>query len=60
MPNDGESWDYPAPKWVLSLYWLAKVLHPDLFQDVDVQKIADEFYGKWYGIDPGKVTYRGS
>jgi len=59
MPNDGESWDYPAPKWVLGLYWLAKILHPDLFQDVYIQKIADEFYERWYGIDPGKVTIVG-
>lgn len=59
MPNDGESWDYPAPKWVLGLYWLAKVLHPELFGDLDVRAKADDFYQKWYGIDPNKVEITG-
>ncbi len=50
MPNDGESWDYPAPKWILGLYWLAKVLHPELFSDVDVKAKANEFYREFYGV----------
>ncbi|AIU70673.1 iron-siderophore ABC transporter substrate-binding protein [Thermococcus eurythermalis] len=59
MPNDGESWDYPAPKWVLGLYWLAKVLHPELFSDLDVKAKADEFYERWYGINPSDVNIVG-
>ncbi|CAI1493455.1 ABC-type Fe3+-hydroxamate transport system, periplasmic component [Thermococcus nautili] len=59
MPNDGESWDYPAPKWVLGLYWTAKILHPELFEDIDVKSIAYEFYERWYGLDPKKVRIVG-
>ncbi|AHF79483.1 ABC transporter substrate-binding protein [Thermococcus paralvinellae] len=59
MPNDGESWDYPAPKWILGLYWTAKVLHPDLFKDLNIKKKADEFYQKFFGISIDKVKIVG-
>ncbi|NJE62238.1 ABC transporter substrate-binding protein [Thermococcus sp. 21S7] len=59
MPNDGESWDYPAPKWILGLYWTAKVLHPELFTDLDVRKEASDFYERFFGIGITEVPLVG-
>ncbi len=58
LPNDGESWDF-GPKWVLGLYWMAKLFHPGLFKDLNVTAKADQFYREFYGIDPSKVTITG-
>jgi iron complex transport system substrate-binding protein len=55
MPNDGESWDYPAPKWILGLDWTAKLLHPELFATLSVKEKAAELYKKFYNIDIPKV-----
>jgi len=59
MPNDGESWDYPAPKWILGLYWTAKVLHPELFSDLDIEKEANDLYERFYGLSIEDVTIVG-
>ncbi len=59
MPNDGESWDYPAPKWILGVYWTAKILHPDLFPTLNVKEEAANFYKKFYGVDIGNVKIVG-
>ncbi|ACJ15781.1 ABC-type iron(III)-siderophore transport system, periplasmic component [Thermococcus onnurineus NA1] len=59
MPNDGESWDYPAPKWILGLYWTAKVLHPELFSDLDIMKEANDFYERFFGISINDVSLVG-
>ena len=59
MPNDGESWDYPAPKWILGLDWMAKLLQPELFTSLNVKLKAAELYKKFYGIDISKVRIIG-
>jgi iron complex transport system substrate-binding protein len=59
MPNDGESWDYPAPKWVLGLSWTAKTLHPQLFEDMDLKKQADAFYQKFFDVSLDEVQIVG-
>ncbi len=59
MPNDGESWDYPAPKWILGLYWTAKVLHPDHFKEMDTKEEANEFYKRFFNTDISKVKIVG-
>ena len=50
MPNDGESWDYPAPKWILGLSWTAKVVQPELFEDLDLHQQADDFYQRFFNV----------
>jgi iron complex transport system substrate-binding protein len=50
MPNDGESWDYPAPKWILGLSWTAKVVQPALFEDLDLHQQADDFYQRFFNV----------
>jgi len=58
MPNDGESWDF-GPKWVLGLYWMAKLFHPGLFPDLNVTAKADQLYSEFYGINPKEVKIVG-
>lgn len=49
FPSNIGWWDYPAPHCVLGLVWMAKTLYPDRFRDVDMVKVADEFYRKYLG-----------
>lgn len=53
---------YKAPKWstwsprlAIIALWMAMKTYPDSFRDVDLQKTADEFYIKVYGIHYSKV-----
>ncbi len=59
MPNDGESWDYPAPKWILGLYWMAKTIHPEIFGSLNVKEEAANFYKKFYNLDIDKIKIVG-
>jgi iron complex transport system substrate-binding protein len=49
FPSNIGWWDYPAPHCVLGAVWAAKMLYPDRFRDVDMVRIADEFYKKYMG-----------
>ncbi|QDR79875.1 ABC transporter substrate-binding protein [Sporomusa termitida] len=42
-------WDYPAPHHVLGIVWAAKTLHPEKFADIDLTRLADEFYTEFLG-----------
>ncbi|HWR06585.1 ABC transporter substrate-binding protein [Sporomusa sp.] len=42
-------WDYPAPRHVLGTIWAAKTLYPEKFSDIDMTKVADEFYSEFLG-----------
>ncbi|MFU8653231.1 ABC transporter substrate-binding protein [Methanotorris formicicus] len=59
VPNDGENWIDPCPKWILGLYWTAKVLHPEEFKDLNIKTKADEFYKKFFGLSVDKVNITG-
>jgi iron complex transport system substrate-binding protein len=49
FPSNIGWWDYPAPHCVLGVVWAAKTLYPERFTDLDMLKIADEFYKKYLG-----------
>lgn len=49
FPSNICEWDSPSPQTALGLEWLAKTLHPDLFEEIDVVADADSFYEKFYG-----------
>lgn len=49
FPSNIGWWDWPAPHCVLGVVWSAKTLYPQRFADVDMVKIADEFYAKYLG-----------
>jgi iron complex transport system substrate-binding protein len=40
-------WD-TGQQMILQLMWLAKLLHPDQFQDIDMAKEVKEFYSKFF------------
>jgi len=50
FPSVLEPWDYPNPSSYLGMLWLATKIHPELFSDVDFDKVADEFYYTLYGV----------
>ena len=52
FPKDIYSWDQPDTRWLLGLQWLASLLHPDAFGQVDTLQTAREFYQSAYGMDP--------
>ncbi|THB76280.1 MAG: iron ABC transporter substrate-binding protein [Desulfobacteraceae bacterium] len=49
FPSNVGWWDYPAPHCVLGVVWSAKILYPELFGDVDMKEIADQFYEEFTG-----------
>ncbi len=49
FPSTLNPWDYPSPQAVLGLYWAASKIQPDLFNDLDMQAEADQFFQKFYG-----------
>lgn len=49
FPSSLNSWDFPAPQAVLGVQWLAKLLHPDEFADLDLQEGVDTFFRTFYG-----------
>lgn len=49
FPSDLNPWDYPSPQAVLGVKWLATTLHPECFNDVDMQVEADDFFNRFYG-----------
>jgi len=55
VPNDGENWIDPCPKWVLGLFWLAKLLHPHLFAGLNITKIAASYYKEFFNLSISKV-----
>lgn len=49
FPSNIGWWDWPAPHCVLGVLWAAKTMYPERFKDVDMLKIADDFYLKYRG-----------
>jgi len=49
FPSNIGWWDFPAPHCVLGIVWTAKTLYPEKFADVDMTKVADEFYTEFLG-----------
>jgi len=50
FPSNVGWWDYPAPHCVLGVVWSAKTLYPELFSDIDIVALANEFYKKYSGF----------
>jgi iron complex transport system substrate-binding protein len=58
FPSDLYGWDSPDPRWLLGVTWLAKTLHPDRFDDLDMEREIHEFFGTLYGMDASAVDAR--
>ncbi len=59
VPNDGENWIDPCPKWVLGLAWLAKTLHPNMFKNLNITSMAATFYKEFFNISIEEVHITG-
>ena len=57
MPDYAKAWGYPMPEAMgIGELWMAKKLYPEKFKDIDMRKVADEWYQRFYrthyeGID---------
>lgn len=49
FPSNIDWWDWPAPNCVLGVVWAAKTLYPERFRDVDMLKVADDYYTRYRG-----------
>lgn len=49
--GDYFSWDEADPRWILGQTWLASMIHPDLFKDLNITKEAAGFYQTLYNVD---------
>ena len=49
MPDYAKAWGYPMPEAMgIGELWMAKKLYPAKFQDVDMQKVANDWYQRFY------------
>ena len=42
-------WDFPMPQSVLGIIWTGTIIHPELFEDVNIMDEANEVYKFMYG-----------
>jgi len=50
FPADFHNWAQPDTRWILGLQWLAKDLHPDIFEIIEIEEELVSFYKDFYGI----------
>lgn len=56
MPEYAKAWGYPMPEaMAISELWMAKKLYPEKFNDIDMQKAANDWYQKFY-----RTQYQGA
>ncbi len=48
-PANLEAWDFPGPASYLMILWLADKLYPELYRDIDLPALVEEFYREVYG-----------
>lgn len=49
MPEYAKAWGYPMPEAIaLGELWVAKKLYPNRFQDIDLDKMVNAYYQKFY------------
>ncbi|QIX95518.1 ABC transporter substrate-binding protein [Cedecea sp. FDAARGOS_727] len=49
MPEYAKAWGYPMPEaMAIGELWMAKKLYPEKFRDIDMKKIADSWYQRFY------------
>lgn len=52
MPDYAKAWGYPMPEAMgVGELWMAKKLYPETFKDVDVRKVANDWYQRFYRTD---------
>lgn len=51
VPNGAMAWAYNGPEEYLAMQFFAKAIHPELFDDIDLQKQTDAFYQNYFGFE---------
>lgn len=51
IPIGGYRWDPPGVETPLMVKWLAKIQHPELFEEIDMREEVKEFYKDVYNFD---------
>ena len=51
FPADYHSWDQPDVRWLLGLQWMASILHPELFPDIDMESETRKFFNEMFFIN---------
>ncbi|MGI5876586.1 MAG: ABC transporter substrate-binding protein [Dethiobacteria bacterium] len=49
FPSSLGWWDFPLPQSVLGIIWTGKTIHPELYEDIDMLKVADSVYEFMFG-----------
>lgn len=49
FPHSMDPWDYPEPRSILGMLWLAHTLYPERMADVDLLKEVDTFHETFFG-----------
>lgn len=49
FPSNIGWWDFPLPQAILGMLWTAKTINPQHFEELDMQKVADDYYKKYMG-----------
>ncbi|MDR1182217.1 MAG: ABC transporter substrate-binding protein [Bacteroidales bacterium] len=44
------SWCRTGPEYAMQMVWAAKLLHPALFTDIDIEEMAKDFYLEFYSM----------
>lgn len=50
VPRGGHLWTHYTPEQPLGLWWMAKLLHPDRFQSLDLEAETKAFYSRFFGL----------
>ncbi|MCJ7623742.1 MAG: ABC transporter substrate-binding protein [Anaerolineaceae bacterium] len=51
FPMDYINWDQADTRWILGFSWLATRIQPELFADLDLSLLTQEFFTELYGLD---------
>ncbi len=51
IPIGGYRWDPPGVETPLMIKWLAKIQHPDYFEDMDMEEELRQFYSQVYNFE---------
>lgn len=49
IPQGMFPWCRTGPESAMQAIWAGKLLHPELFEDIDIMELAREFYQRFYG-----------
>lgn len=49
IPGAMEKWDFPGAHSALGMWFMAKIVYPDVFADFDLQAEVEDYYKTYYG-----------